>query len=261
MPRFLLVLLVLSIFCVPAPWSAQADACGSGQPTHRVKKGDTLYEIARKAHIPLAELKRLNRLSSNKIKPGQLLVVGRKPVSAERPAAVAKRDSDEKSQPASGASSIFEKAALSFLDTPYRFGGAGQKGTDCSGFVQQVFKEFNFRLPHSAREQYTLGTKVPKDDLQAGDLVFFRTYARYPSHVGIYLGDNKMIHASTRSRGVVVSDIDSRYFRKRYIGAKRLALNHDQLKLDEIFRDIREDTMGDKADGPEEGAVVTERNG
>ena len=67
------------------------------------------------------------------------------------------------------------------------------------------------------------------EELAGGDLLFFRTYAKYPSHVGIYLGNGKMVHASPRSHRVVVSSIDTPYFRKRYLGARRLATETAQL--------------------------------
>jgi cell wall-associated NlpC family hydrolase len=127
------------------------------------------------------------------------------------------------------------KTAYSFLGTRYRFGGTSRRGIDCSGFVQNVFRELEVKLPRTAREQYWVGEKVAQYDLQKGDLLFFRTYASYPSHVGIYLGDNKMIHASSRDRQVVISPITS-YYRSRFIGAKRLAgLNPQLVKLEELF--------------------------
>jgi len=198
-------------------------------------------------------------------------VVGAKPVTVEK-AVVAQTPSTEKSTivreltrdiPVDADASIFEKTALSFLNTPYRFGGSSENGIDCSGFVQKVFKEFNLKLPRTAREQYTLGTKVPKGDLQLGDLIFFRTYAKYPSHVGIYIGDNKMIHASSRNRGVVVSSIDSKYFRKRYLGAKRLglSLSEDGIDFDGLTRQMQMDVADEVEDGTEEGALIGAGNG
>jgi cell wall-associated NlpC family hydrolase len=132
-------------------------------------------------------------------------------------------------------SKSLNKTAYSFLGTRYRFGGTSRKGIDCSGFVQNVFRELEVKLPRTAREQYWVGEKVAQNDLQKGDLLFFHTYASYPSHVGIYLGDNKMIHASSRNRQVVISPITS-YYRSRFIGAKRLAgLNPQLVKLEELF--------------------------
>ena len=115
-----------------------------------------------------------------------------------------------------------EKTAEEFLGTPYRFGGEGPKGIDCSSFVQQVFREHQIDLPRTAREQSGVGSDVAQGDLKKGDLIFFHTYASYPSHVGIYLGDGKMIHASSAKGEVTVSDINSDYYRSHFMGAKRI---------------------------------------
>ena len=114
------------------------------------------------------------------------------------------------------------RTAARFLGTPYLFGGEGPAGIDCSSFVQQVFREHQITLPRTAQEQSKVGSQVAAGDLREGDLVFFSTYASYPSHVGIYLGDGKMIHASSHRGEVVVSDINSDYYRSRFLGAKRV---------------------------------------
>ncbi|MDO8739194.1 C40 family peptidase, partial [Candidatus Deferrimicrobium sp.] len=111
------------------------------------------------------------------------------------------------------------RVAHGMLEVPYRFGGTTLWGLDCSGFVQKTFAFLNLDLPRSAREQFREGAKVAKADLSPGDLVFFRTYAKYPSHVGIYLGDNRFVHASASERKVTVDSLDKPYYEKRYIGA------------------------------------------
>jgi len=115
-----------------------------------------------------------------------------------------------------------ETTASHYLGIPYRFGGQSAHGIDCSSFVQQVFREHQVELPRTAREQSMVGNEVAPGDLRKGDLVFFHTYASYPSHVGIYLGDGKMIHASSGKGEVTVSDLNSDYYRSRYLGAKRV---------------------------------------
>jgi cell wall-associated NlpC family hydrolase len=114
------------------------------------------------------------------------------------------------------------ETAAQYIGTPYRFGGEGGDGIDCSSFVQQVFHANRIDLPRTAREQINVGNDVAPGDLRKGDLVFFQTYASYPSHVGIYLGDGKMIHASSGKGEVTISDMDSDYYRPRYLGAKRV---------------------------------------
>ncbi len=233
---FLFLLGIQPAFAVPGP-EVTAPVASPPALTYKVKKGDSLYRIAGRAKISVATLMRLNRLSSSKIKPGQVLLLGEAPAAAaaETGAKISPSVLDELRSEASTLSPLLEKPVLSLLAAPYRFGGTSAKGIDCSGFVQQVFKELNFDLPRSAREQYRLGDEVAAGELQTGDLLFFRTYAKYPSHVGIYLGNNKMLHASTRSRRVVVSDIETAYFRSRYIGARRLALNHEGSSIDSLF--------------------------
>lgn len=113
--------------------------------------------------------------------------------------------------------------ASRFLGTPYLFGGEGVAGIDCSSMVQQAFREHGIDLPRTALEQSKVGKEVAAGELQEGDLVFFHTYASYPSHVGIYLGDGKMIHASSGSGKVTISSINSDYYQSRFIGAKRVA--------------------------------------
>jgi cell wall-associated NlpC family hydrolase len=122
-----------------------------------------------------------------------------------------------------GGSGDIEETASRFLGTPYRFGGEGADGIDCSSFVQQVFREHRIELPRTAREQRSVGAEVAPQDLRKGDLVFFETYSPYPSHVGIYLGEGRMIHASSVQGAVTVSDINSGYYRSRYLGARRVA--------------------------------------
>lgn len=116
---------------------------------------------------------------------------------------------------------LFE--AIKFLDTPYKYGGNSQTGIDCSAFTLQVFQNaLSVELPRSAREQYAAGEKISKDELQFGDLVFFNTRrVSFPGHVGIYLGENQFVHAS-RSLGVTVSSLENVYYKKRYVGAKRI---------------------------------------
>ena len=114
------------------------------------------------------------------------------------------------------------RVAQRMLAVPYRFGGTTLWGIDCSGFVQKTFAFLNLDLPRTAREQYKEGVTVAKSDLSPGDLVFFRTYAKYASHVGIYLGDNRFVHASSRDRKVTIDSLDEPYYTKHYLGAKRL---------------------------------------
>jgi LysM repeat protein len=112
--------------------------------------------------------------------------------------------------------------ALRYLGVPYVWGGTSFGGVDCSGFVWAVFAKNGIYLPRTADAQYEEGRHVSSRDLRAGDLVFFQTYALGASHVGIYLGNGKFVHASS-SNGVRVDQLAEDYYSSRYIGARRLA--------------------------------------
>jgi len=111
--------------------------------------------------------------------------------------------------------------AQAFMGVPYVFGGTSPYGFDCSGYVQYVFAKAGISIPRTADVQYDFGTPISTTDLVAGDLVFFTTYTYGASHVGIYLGDNQFIHASS-SRGVTIDSLGSSYYSSRYIGARRI---------------------------------------
>ncbi|MFZ9695076.1 MAG: C40 family peptidase [Chitinophagaceae bacterium] len=109
-----------------------------------------------------------------------------------------------------------------WMGVRYRFGGTTKKGIDCSGFTATVFASYcGVQLPRTSKRQYETCEKVESDHLRAGDLLFFNTRGRGVSHVGIYLGNNKFIHASV-STGVMVSDSFESYYAKRFLGAGRL---------------------------------------
>ena len=125
--------------------------------------------------------------------------------------------------PSSLSSKILSEA-VGYLNTPYKYGGTSENGIDCSAFTQKVFqRSIEMQIPRSTKEQFSIGERISKDDeLDFGDLVFFKTRRRSsPSHVGIYIGDNKFMHAS-RKKGVMVSSLDEKYWTPRYIGARRL---------------------------------------
>lgn len=113
------------------------------------------------------------------------------------------------------------KTARSFMGIPYVWGGEQPDGADCSGYVQMVFHRHGVSLPRTADVQFKTGAPVNKGEERPGDLVFFETYAPGASHVGIYLGRNHFIHASSRAKKVTISQLDEEYFKKRYLGAKR----------------------------------------
>jgi|GEM_PF-1614418 len=115
--------------------------------------------------------------------------------------------------------------ALSLIGSPYRRGGSEPaKGIDCSGFVRHVYRQSDgIDLPHNASQMSHQGITVARDALEPGDLVFFNTLRKPFSHVGIYLGEGKFVHASSsRSRKVMVSYLDENYWKTRFNGARRI---------------------------------------
>ncbi len=109
-----------------------------------------------------------------------------------------------------------------YLGTPYKGKSAYKRGIDCSQFTMEVFDKFNrTKLPRTVKQQYKIGQNVSGTRLRYSDLVFFRTEGRSISHVGIYIGFNEFVHASTSS-GVRISDIRSEYWKGRFVGARRI---------------------------------------
>lgn len=113
--------------------------------------------------------------------------------------------------------------ALALIDTPYRYGGRTPSGFDCSGFVGHVFSESaGLALPRRSEEMNRLGAAVSRSELEAGDLVFFNTLGRRYSHVGLYLGDDRFVHAPARGGRVRIERMTDAYWQARYNGARRL---------------------------------------
>jgi cell wall-associated NlpC family hydrolase len=132
--------------------------------------------------------------------------------------------------PARGAASTADRGrpgtivgtALTLRGVPYRNGGSDPRGFDCSGFTQYVFARNGIALPRSVEDQFDEGKKIKPRDLSSGDLVFFKTTSRGPSHVGIVVGNDQFIHAPS-SKGVVrVERLSADYWSKRFIAARRV---------------------------------------
>lgn len=116
------------------------------------------------------------------------------------------------------------KTARGYLGVRYKWGGTSAKaGFDCSGFTLTVFRQHGISLPRSSSDQFQIGHPVTKKDLKKGDLVFFATgFGNRVSHVGIYSGKGRFIHASTSDKCIRTADMTKRYYRKRYRGARRV---------------------------------------
>jgi lipoprotein Spr len=117
-----------------------------------------------------------------------------------------------------------------WIGTPYHFGGSSRKGIDCSGFTKELYSEvFNLDIRRSSRDIFSMVSPVSKDDLKEGDLVFFKIHSRRISHIGIYLGNNRFAHAS--SKGVAISSLDDAYYSRYFFkGGRLLGAYKDQVE-------------------------------
>jgi cell wall-associated NlpC family hydrolase len=114
--------------------------------------------------------------------------------------------------------------AVSLADTPYRYGGdSPDDGFDCSGFVGHVFQhELRLKLPRTSHDLSRIGTLIKTYQLQPGDLVFFNTQERSYSHVGIFIGEGKFVHAPKSGSRIRVENMNEPYWAKHYNGARRV---------------------------------------
>lgn len=115
--------------------------------------------------------------------------------------------------------------AKQYLGIKYVYGGDSLKGIDCSALVRAIYRQIGIELPRVSRNQAKVGINVNIKDIKPGDLLYFKTNSKMPntvSHVGIYIGNNKMIHASSKSKKVIEVDINSSYFMKRLSHVKRV---------------------------------------
>lgn len=116
-----------------------------------------------------------------------------------------------------------------WIGTPYRLGGDTKKGIDCSGFAYQLYnKVFDTAIGNNSRNIFSMVDPIKKDELQEGDLIFFKIRSRSITHVGVYIGDGKFAHASS-SKGVMISDLDEPYWKRYYYkGGRMLASLKDE---------------------------------
>jgi cell wall-associated NlpC family hydrolase len=112
--------------------------------------------------------------------------------------------------------------ALQLRGSPYRNGGSGPDGFDCSGFTQYVFGQHALHLPRETRDQFRIGESIRRRDVAPGDLLFFTTSARGASHVAIAINDDEFVHAPSSTGTVRIERLSSTYWSRRFLGARRI---------------------------------------
>ncbi len=240
------------VLTIPEKTSLRKSGRGSsGRPAdpkkteiYRVKKGDTLRNIALMADCSEKQIRRMNHLKSGPLKVGRRLILPSRPeqpVVTEADEALGEeavpeeviqaevREELQRQNPdpvigkwtSPEERNLFIRVVKTFLGVPYRYGGSTLKGLDCSAFVKRVYEIVDISLPRTAREQSLSGKWVAKGELEEGDLVFFRT-RRINDHVGIYIGKDEFVHLSSRNKAAKIDNLNESYFQKRFIRGVRV---------------------------------------
>ena len=236
---------IISYHGKDVPRVAAAKNTPASPRSYTVKNGDTLSAIARKTGVTVRQITELNDVSPKRLRPGRKLILEaplqRAATDTDEEAILADDEEDDSDVAATGDElcdesanevllgkwgstyerKLFVKVATGFLGAPYRLGGAIVRGIDCSAFVRKMYEFFDIELPRTAREQSAVGVRVKRDDLEEGDLVFFRT-KKPIGHVGIYIGNNEFVHASYKAKAVRIDSLDRPYFQKRFRHAVRV---------------------------------------
>lgn len=224
---------------------------GAGAIKYRVQRGDNLQVLAERFKVDEAEIIEANNLQAKRLRPGMVLLIPKgddidkdyadEIITLTNTQLKPWKDVEERY--------MLVKVAKSFIGAPYKYGGESIRGLDCSAFVKKIYGIFDVNLPRSAREQFRAGMKVSKEELAVGDLVFFRTrsYASYPTHVGIYIGEDSFIHSSSsRDRiGVRIDSLSSAFYNRTYLGAVRVKAASDDsaavINIQEVTNLTKED--------------------
>ncbi len=202
---------------------------------YKIKKGDTLTAIAHKYHINTAKLRHTNNISL-----GEKLDIGRKITIPE--SRYSRRQGLGNNIALNAAHSVIKEkdnfisdslasASLPFnaqkqLGHRYVWGATGPNTFDCSGFTSYLYKSQGISLPRRAVEQFHKGIAIARAELQKGDLIFFdtsRNKSKGVNHVGMYIGDNKFIHASSAKHKVVITSLEHPFYSARFMGARRFS--------------------------------------
>ncbi|WP_428911895.1 NlpC/P60 family protein [Niallia sp. Krafla_26] len=197
-----------------------------------VHAGDTLYNISRIHHTTVNELKKVNNLTSNIIKDGQVLKIpdsgSPKEMEPIKEEGIVRNVNEELNADIQRQNIITE--AKKYIGAKYKWGATLADAPnlfDCSSYTQLVFKNNGITLPRVSRDQASKGVAVPTANLEVGDLMYFTMKDQYTdgrvAHVGIYMGDGSMIHVSTSKGVIITSDVlNNSYWSKNYLFSKRI---------------------------------------
>lgn len=197
--------LIFSVICI-----VLGQAFGA---SYVVRPGDSLPKIARTYGMGVRSLAQMNRLAPNEtLRVGQRLEVKGYPLVST---AVSTRRVTQ-------TTGKVTRSAYRYVGLRYRLGATGRGGIDCSGFTQAVMRDLGVQLPRTSRAQFNTGHHVAKSGLRPGDLVFFNTTGRGVSHAGLYLGNGLFANANSYRGRVVVENLNTSYWVRRYVGARRV---------------------------------------
>ncbi|WP_406621588.1 LysM peptidoglycan-binding domain-containing protein [Bacillus atrophaeus] len=205
--------------------STSSSSSSSSSSTYKVVSGDSLWKISKKYSMTINELKKLNGLKTDLIRIGQVLKVKGSSSNQSSSNVSASKPSTSKPSTSSGSNvsstslnvSKLVSDAKALTGTPYKWGGTTTSGFDCSGFIWYLLNK-QTNVGRTSTAGYWSSMKSVSSP-SVGDFVFFTTYQAGPSHMGVYIGNNKFIHAG--SDGVQTSDLNNSYWKPRYLGAKR----------------------------------------
>ncbi len=179
---------------------------------YTIKRGDSLSKIAYNSHTTVAKIQKANGLKKDEIlKIGRVLNVPGKSILGKKKKSLNK--------------TLLATVAKTKLGKRYVWGASGLKNTyDCSSFTKYVYRKNGITIPRTSINQSKYGRYVKRSNLKKGDLIFFDTSKKrkgYVNHVGIYLGNNKFIHASSAKKKVVITSLNKKFYSQRYKGARR----------------------------------------